>query len=78
MKNTPLNGMRKISDKALNPINTAGRKKGRYEINENIKEWRKKLEEVVKKTLDNNTNLYFNVEVENQQDPRWHFKYRFP
>eukprot|EP00957_Ditylum_brightwellii_P073244 5567573-Ditylum_brightwellii.AAC.1 len=63
-----------VLDKALNPINTAGRKKGRYEIDKNIKEWRKRLamlpEEAVKKTLENNTNLYFNVEAENWQGPR--------
>eukprot|EP00957_Ditylum_brightwellii_P072428 5504163-Ditylum_brightwellii.AAC.1 len=35
-------------------------------------------ERVVKKTLANYTNLYFNVEVENRQDPRQNFKYRFP
>eukprot|EP00957_Ditylum_brightwellii_P034819 2638436-Ditylum_brightwellii.AAC.1 len=35
-------------------------------------------EDVVKKTLSNCTNLYFNVEMENRQDPHCHFKYRFP
>ena len=63
----------------MNPINTVGKKKGRYDINKNIKEWRKRLamlpEEVVKKALENNTNLYFNIEAENQKDPRRHFKY---
>eukprot|EP00957_Ditylum_brightwellii_P102722 7828873-Ditylum_brightwellii.AAC.1 len=35
-------------------------------------------ERVVKKTLANCTNPYFNVEVENRQDPLQHCKYRFP
>eukprot|EP00957_Ditylum_brightwellii_P161155 12270710-Ditylum_brightwellii.AAC.1 len=34
-------------------------------------------EDVVKKMLSNCTNLYFNVEMENRQDPHQHFKYRF-
>eukprot|EP00957_Ditylum_brightwellii_P110511 8429247-Ditylum_brightwellii.AAC.1 len=59
-----------VLDTALNPINTTDREKGRYEIDKNIKEWRKRLamllEEVVKKMLESNTNLYFNVEAENR------------
>eukprot|EP00957_Ditylum_brightwellii_P021173 1596332-Ditylum_brightwellii.AAC.1 len=35
-------------------------------------------EGVVKKTLSNCTNLYFNMEMENMQGPCQHFKYRFP
>eukprot|EP00957_Ditylum_brightwellii_P006146 464814-Ditylum_brightwellii.AAC.2 len=36
------------------------------------------LEEVVKRTLESSTNFYLNVEVENCQDPKQHFKYQFP
>eukprot|EP00957_Ditylum_brightwellii_P041574 3149164-Ditylum_brightwellii.AAC.1 len=57
-------------------------KKGRVYHGVMLEEWRKRLamlsEEVVKKTLPNCTNLYFNVEVENRQDLHQHFKYRFP
>eukprot|EP00957_Ditylum_brightwellii_P086519 6582774-Ditylum_brightwellii.AAC.1 len=57
-------------------------KKGRVHTGVTLEEWRKRLamlsERVVNKTLSNCTNLYFNVEVENRQDPRQHFKYRFP
>eukprot|EP00957_Ditylum_brightwellii_P077546 5892722-Ditylum_brightwellii.AAC.1 len=57
-------------------------RKGRIYNGVKLEEWRKRLamlpERLVKKTLANCTNLYFNVEVENTQDPRQHFKYRFP
>eukprot|EP00957_Ditylum_brightwellii_P030636 2321450-Ditylum_brightwellii.AAC.1 len=33
------------------------------------------LEVMVKKMLENTTNFYLNVEAENRQDPRRHFKY---
>eukprot|EP00957_Ditylum_brightwellii_P100658 7672164-Ditylum_brightwellii.AAC.1 len=35
-------------------------------------------EEVVKKTLENSIHFYLSIEAENQQDPRHHFRYRFP
>eukprot|EP00957_Ditylum_brightwellii_P187307 14265303-Ditylum_brightwellii.AAC.1 len=57
-------------------------KKGRIHDGVTLEEWRKRLallpEKVVKKTLSNCTDLYFNVEVENRQDQCQHFKYRFP
>jgi hypothetical protein len=47
-----------------------------------MQEWRKRLamlpEEVVRKTLENSTNFYLNIEAENREDPRKHYKYRFP
>eukprot|EP00957_Ditylum_brightwellii_P204111 15337752-Ditylum_brightwellii.AAC.1 len=56
-------------------------KKGRKHNGVTSEEWRKRLamlpEDVFKKALSNYTNLYFNVEVENRQDPLWHFEYRF-
>eukprot|EP00957_Ditylum_brightwellii_P058238 4416230-Ditylum_brightwellii.AAC.1 len=56
--------------------------KGRIHNGVTLEEWRKRLamlsEDVVKKTLSNCTNLYFNVEMENRQDLHCHFKYRFP
>eukprot|EP00957_Ditylum_brightwellii_P035163 2665975-Ditylum_brightwellii.AAC.1 len=67
---------------ALEPA-TCRRKKKIKRYNElPLAEWQKRFamlsEEIVKKTLENSTNFYMNVEVENRQDPRWHFKYRFP
>eukprot|EP00957_Ditylum_brightwellii_P074132 5633246-Ditylum_brightwellii.AAC.1 len=63
-------------------MNSIRRKEGRIHNGVMLEEWRKRLvmlpEDVVKKTLANCTNLYFNVEMENRQDPRQHFKYRFP
>eukprot|EP00957_Ditylum_brightwellii_P142356 10845327-Ditylum_brightwellii.AAC.1 len=57
-------------------------KKGRIHNGVTLEERRKRLailpEDMVKKTLSNCTNLYFNVEMQNRQDPHWHFKYRFP
>eukprot|EP00957_Ditylum_brightwellii_P033969 2572918-Ditylum_brightwellii.AAC.1 len=57
-------------------------KKGRIHNGVMLEEWRKGLamlpEDVVKKMLSNCTNLYFNVEMENRQDLRQHFKYRIP
>eukprot|EP00957_Ditylum_brightwellii_P121437 9261458-Ditylum_brightwellii.AAC.1 len=47
-----------------------------------MQEWRKHLamlpEEVVRKTLENSTNFYLNIEAENREDPRNYYKYRFP
>eukprot|EP00957_Ditylum_brightwellii_P187473 14277377-Ditylum_brightwellii.AAC.1 len=57
-------------------------KKGRVHNGVTLEEWKKRLamlpEDVVKNTLSNCTNLHFNVEMENRQDPYQHFKYRFP
>eukprot|EP00957_Ditylum_brightwellii_P012773 965662-Ditylum_brightwellii.AAC.1 len=35
-------------------------------------------EEVVEKTLENSTHFYLSIEAENCQDPRRHFRCRFP
>eukprot|EP00957_Ditylum_brightwellii_P188860 14376047-Ditylum_brightwellii.AAC.1 len=47
-----------------------------------MQEWRKRLailpEEVVRKTFENSTNFYLNIEAENKEDPRKHYKYHFP
>eukprot|EP00957_Ditylum_brightwellii_P200630 15294270-Ditylum_brightwellii.AAC.2 len=47
-----------------------------------LAEWQKRFamlpEEVVKKTLENSTNFYSNVEAEKHQDPRQYFKWQFP
>eukprot|EP00957_Ditylum_brightwellii_P032253 2443817-Ditylum_brightwellii.AAC.1 len=47
-----------------------------------MQEWRKCLamlpEEVVRKMLENSTNFYLNIKAENREDPRKHYKYRFP
>eukprot|EP00957_Ditylum_brightwellii_P001662 129070-Ditylum_brightwellii.AAC.1 len=57
-------------------------RKGEIHNGVTLEECKKRLamlpERVIKKTLANCTNLYFNVEVENRQDPHRHFKYRFP
>eukprot|EP00957_Ditylum_brightwellii_P172542 13135976-Ditylum_brightwellii.AAC.1 len=48
-------------------------KKGRMHNGVTLEEWRKRLamlpEDMVKKIFSNCTNLYFNVEMENRQDP---------
>eukprot|EP00957_Ditylum_brightwellii_P159001 12102212-Ditylum_brightwellii.AAC.1 len=48
-------------------------RKGRIHNGVTMEEWIKRLEmlpkRVVKKTLSNCTNLYFNVVVESKQDP---------
>eukprot|EP00957_Ditylum_brightwellii_P140635 10713595-Ditylum_brightwellii.AAC.1 len=45
-------------------------------------EWRKRFamlpDKVVEKTLENSTCYYLNIESENRQDPRRHYKYQFP
>eukprot|EP00957_Ditylum_brightwellii_P067878 5152530-Ditylum_brightwellii.AAC.1 len=57
-------------------------KQGRIYNGVTLEEWRKRLamlpERMIKKTLLNCTNQYFNVEMENRQDPHRHFKHRFP
>ena len=71
-----------VPDMAMDMNSIRRGRKGRIHNGVTLEEWRKRLamlpERVVKKTLANCTNLYFNVEVENRQDPCQHFKYRFP
>eukprot|EP00957_Ditylum_brightwellii_P160867 12248199-Ditylum_brightwellii.AAC.1 len=47
-----------------------------------MQEWRKHLamlpEEVVMKMLENPTNFYLNIEAENREDPKKHYKFCFP
>eukprot|EP00957_Ditylum_brightwellii_P052210 3958960-Ditylum_brightwellii.AAC.1 len=64
-------------------VGTARRKKKfRSPSNIPIDEWRKKIamlpDQAVKKTLENSTCFYLNIDAENRQDPRRHYKYRFP
>eukprot|EP00957_Ditylum_brightwellii_P108622 8284924-Ditylum_brightwellii.AAC.1 len=71
-----------VPDMAMDMSSIRRGRKGRIHNGVTLEEWRKRLamlpKRVVKKTLANCTNLYSKVEVENRQDPRRHFKYRFP
>eukprot|EP00957_Ditylum_brightwellii_P142894 10887857-Ditylum_brightwellii.AAC.1 len=67
---------------ALEPATCRRKKKIKKHDELPLTEWQKIFamlpEEVIKRTLENSTTFYMNVEVENCQDPRQHFKYRFP
>ena len=47
-----------------------------------LSEWKKRLamlpDDIIKKTIENTTQFYMNVECENRQNPRHHYKSRFP
>eukprot|EP00957_Ditylum_brightwellii_P159630 12151368-Ditylum_brightwellii.AAC.1 len=69
-------------DMTLKPATCRRKKKIRKHDELPLTEWQKRfamlLEEAIKRTLKNSTNFYINVKVKNCQDPRQHFKYRFP
>eukprot|EP00957_Ditylum_brightwellii_P063868 4846203-Ditylum_brightwellii.AAC.1 len=71
-----------IHDMALETGTCHRKRKWRSMTNIPMWEWRKRLamlpEAVVEKMLENSTNLYLNIEAENREDPRRHYKYRFP
>eukprot|EP00957_Ditylum_brightwellii_P182530 13904300-Ditylum_brightwellii.AAC.1 len=61
-------------------IGTARRKKKfRSPSNISMNKWRKRFamlpDQVVDKTLENSTCYYLNIESENRQDPKRHYKY---
>ena len=47
-----------------------------------LSEWKKRLamlpDDIIKKTIENTTQFYMKVECENRQNPRHHYKSRFP
>eukprot|EP00957_Ditylum_brightwellii_P050520 3831855-Ditylum_brightwellii.AAC.1 len=64
-------------------VDTVRRKKKLKSVKDNpLEEWRKRFgmlpEEVVEQMLQCSTCFYLNVEAKNRQDPRMHYKYRFP
>eukprot|EP00957_Ditylum_brightwellii_P006329 480075-Ditylum_brightwellii.AAC.1 len=71
-----------IPDMAFDVGTARRKKKFRSPLDISMDEWRKRFsmlpDQVVEKILENSTCYYLNIETEDRQDPRRHYKYWFP